>query len=91
MYGKSNIEIYIAIYKIDSQWEFSVWLRKLKQGVCINLEGWDGEEWKRVSKGRAYLYTYVCFMLRFDRKQQNSVKQLSFNEKIIKKRKKLTL
>ena len=50
-----------------------------------------GGRWEEVSKGRAYLYTYVCFMLRFDRKQQNSVKQLSFNEKIIKKRKKLTL
>ena len=22
---------------------FAVWLRKLKQGLCINLEGWDGE------------------------------------------------
>ena len=42
MYGKSNMETYITIYKIDSQWEFSVWLRKLKQGLCINLEGWDG-------------------------------------------------
>ena len=21
----------------------SIWLRKLKQGLCINLEGWDGE------------------------------------------------
>ena len=21
----------------------SVWLRKLKQGLCINLEGWQGE------------------------------------------------
>ena len=21
----------------------AVWLRKLKQGLCINLEGWDGE------------------------------------------------
>ena len=30
--------------KIDSQWEFAVWLRKLKQGLCINLEGWHGEE-----------------------------------------------
>ena len=29
--------------KIDSQWEFAVWLRELKQGLCINLEGWDGE------------------------------------------------
>ena len=24
-------------------WEFAVWLRKLKQGLCINLEGWNGE------------------------------------------------
>ena len=30
--------------KIDSQWQFAVWLRKLKQGLCINLEGWSGEE-----------------------------------------------
>ena len=43
MYGKSNMEIYITICKIDSQWEFAVWLRKLKWGLCINLEGWDGE------------------------------------------------
>ena len=28
---------------VASQWEFAVWLRKLKQGLCINLEGWDGE------------------------------------------------
>ena len=44
MYGKSNMETYMTIYKIDSQWEFAVWLRKLKQGLCINLAGWDGEE-----------------------------------------------
>ena len=42
MYGKSNMEIYITICKIDSQWKFSVWLRKLKKGLCINLEGWNG-------------------------------------------------
>ena len=39
MYGKSNMETYITICKIDSQWEFAVCLRKLKQGLCINLEG----------------------------------------------------
>ena len=39
MYGKGNMEVYIIIYKIDSQEEFAVWLRKLKQGLCINLEG----------------------------------------------------
>ena len=27
------------------------------------------------------MYTYGSFMLRFDRKQENSVKQLSFNKK----------
>ena len=31
------------------------------------------------SKGKGYMYTYGRFMLRFDRKQQNFVKQLSFN------------
>ena len=42
MYGKNNLKR-ITICKIDSQQEFAVWLRKLKQGLCINLEGWDGE------------------------------------------------
>ena len=47
MYEKSNMETYITICKIDGQWEFAVWLRKLKQGLCFNLEGLDGEEIER--------------------------------------------
>ena len=43
MYRKSNMETYITICKINSQQEFTVWLRKLKQGFYIILEGWDGE------------------------------------------------
>ena len=39
VYGKSNMATYITICEIDSQQEFAVWLRKLKQGLCINLEG----------------------------------------------------
>ena len=31
--------------------------------------GWEGS-----FKRGGYMYTYGCFMLRFDRKQQNSVK-----------------
>ena len=31
-------------YKMDSQQEFAVYLRELKQGLCDNLEGWVGEE-----------------------------------------------
>ena len=53
MYEKSNMETYITICKIDSQREFAVWLRKLKQELCINLEGWDREgHGREVQKGR---------------------------------------
>ena len=41
------MENYITICKIDHQWEFAVCLRKLKQGLCINLEGWDEEGYGR--------------------------------------------
>ena len=52
MYGESNMETCITICKIESQWEFAVWLRKLKKGLCINLEGWDGEgHGREVQKG----------------------------------------
>ena len=41
-----------AICKIDSQQEFAIWLRKLKQGLCLNLEEWDGEgDGREVQKG----------------------------------------
>ena len=53
MYGENNMETYITMCQIDSQQEFAVWLRKLKQGLCINLEGLDGE-----GNGRGYMYTY---------------------------------
>ena len=60
MYGKSNMETYIAICKIDSQWESAIWLRKLKQGHCINLEGWDGEgDGREVQKGEDILYPWL--------------------------------
>ena len=52
MYGKSNMKTYITICKIESQREFAVWLRKLKQGLCINLEEWDGEgDEREIQKG----------------------------------------
>ena len=54
MLGESNVETYITMLKIDSQWEFVLCLRELKQGFCINLDGWDG-------KGDS------LFMLIFDR------------------------
>ena len=52
MYEESNMETYITICKIESQQEFAVWLRKLKQGLCINLEVLDGEgDGREVQKG----------------------------------------
>ena len=58
MYGESNMETYTTICNIDSQREFAVWLRKLKRGLGINLEGWDGAgDWREVQKG-GDVYTY---------------------------------
>ena len=52
MYGKFNMETYITICKTDSQWEFAVLLRKLKQKLCINLERWNGVgDGREVQKG----------------------------------------
>ena len=38
-----SMETYITICKVDSQQEFAVWFKKLKQALSINLEEWDGE------------------------------------------------
>ena len=58
MYGKSTMDTYITICKIDSQREFALSLRKLKQGFCINLERWDGEGDGGVFK-REWIYVYL--------------------------------
>ena len=59
MYGKSNMETYIIICKINGQQELAVWLRKLTQGLCTNLEGSDREgDGKAVQQGG-----YVCIHL----------------------------
>ena len=49
MYGKSNIEIYNTICKTDSQWEFDVWPRELKLGLCDRW-GWEGDG-RKIWKG----------------------------------------
>ena len=60
MYGKSNMEIYITRCKRDSQQEFTVCLRKLKQGLYINVEGWNGEgDGRELQKGGIYVYLWV--------------------------------
>ena len=39
MLAESNVETYNTTCKIESQWEFAVWLRERKEGLCDNLEG----------------------------------------------------
>ena len=74
MYGENNMETYSTLCKIDSQWEFAVWLRKLKPGLWNNLEGWDGE-----GGGREVQEGGGIWVPMFGRNQHNSIKQLSFN------------
>ena len=80
MNGESSMETYTTICKIDSQWEFAVWLGELKLGLGNNLEevGWGGK-WEGGSSGRGPMYIYGWFMLMFGRNQHSSVKQLSVN------------
>jgi len=52
------METYITICKIYSQQELAVWLRKLKQGLCINLGGGMGREIGGRFKREGYMYTY---------------------------------
>ena len=57
------METYITICKIDSHWKFAVYLRRLKQGLYIKLEGWDGERGQReVQEGEdiCILMANVC-------------------------------
>ena len=55
IYGESNMETYIIICKIGSQWEFAVCLRELRvyqpRGV-----GWEGR-WEGGSRGQGHMYT----------------------------------
>ena len=63
MYENSSMETYITICKIDSQLEFVECLRKLKQGLCTDLEGWDvegdGREVQMMGESFKYIHVYL--------------------------------
>ena len=60
VYQKRNMETYITICKVYSQWEFAVWLRKHKQGLCINREGGTGSEMEgRFKRKEMYVYLWL--------------------------------
>ena len=73
------MDIYNTICKIDSQWEFAVWLRELEQWLCDRLERRNGEGDRRElpeggDMGVPMANSYWCMT----EKSQNSVKQLAF-------------
>ena len=58
---------------VESEEELKSLMMKVKEesekaALKLNIR------WERSSKERGYMYTYGWFRLRFDRKQQNSVK-----------------
>jgi len=59
MYGESNMETYIIIWKIDSQWEFAMWLRKLKRGSESTWRGGMGGMGGRFKREGIYVYLWL--------------------------------
>ena len=60
MYGKSNMETYIIIYKIDSQWEFAVWLRNSNRGSVSTERGGVGRDMGgRFNSEGIYVYLWL--------------------------------
>ena len=59
MYGKSNMETYISMCKIDSQRGICCMAQETQTGALYKPRGveWGGRR-ERVSKGRGYVYTY---------------------------------
>ena len=59
MYGKKNMETYITICKIDSQWGICCLAQETQAGALYQPRGvgWGGR-WEGDSKGRACMYTY---------------------------------
>ena len=55
-------EIYNTMCKTDSQWEFSVRLRELKQGLCDRLKGGMGRDMGGRS-GREGRWVYLRLIL----------------------------
>ena len=59
MYGKSNMETYIGMCKIDSQRGICCMAQETQTGALNQPRGvgWGGR-WEKVSKGRGYMYSY---------------------------------
>jgi len=59
MYGKSDMETYITICKIDSHREFAVWLRKTQTGALYQPRGVGREMGGRFKREGIYVYLWL--------------------------------
>ena len=60
MHGKSNMETYIAIRKIDSHWEIAVWLKNSNRGSVSTWRGGMGREMGgRFKREGIYVYLWL--------------------------------
>ena len=61
MHGESNMETYITICKVDSQWEFAVWLRELNPGLCNDKTrgGMGADTGRRFEREGTYVYLWL--------------------------------
>ena len=75
---RESLGTYNTLGKIDSQWEFTV--EGTQTGALYQPRGVGlGGRWEGGLGGKGHGCIYGLFLLMFDRKQQNSIKQLSFN------------
>ena len=87
--------MYIFPYvKLDSQWEFAVWCKKLKSELCDNLDGWDGiGGGKEVQEEGTYVYLWLIHVDVWKKPTQycKTIIPIKINKstlKIVKKKKK---
>ena len=60
IYGRSNMETYTAMCKVDSQWEFPIWLREREQGLWSAWRGGMGREvGGRFKREGVYVYLWL--------------------------------
>ena len=75
------LQIHSTIYETDSQWEFALWFRELKSGLCDNLEGWDGEGGGREVQEGGHMCTPMADSRWCMAEPAHILKLLSFNWK----------
>ena len=62
MYGEGNIDMHNTKCEIDSQWEFAVWLRELKQELCDKKGGMWREMGGRFGREGTWVHLWLILV-----------------------------